>query len=84
MVKKAKKRAAKKAKKASVAISSSSMLELGMNAIAKRAAHCNKAPIKWLKQADGSWLECFLRSDCTYGNCHEVSASKVPAEIRNA
>jgi hypothetical protein len=37
-----------------------------------------------MRQADGSWLECSLRSDCTYGNCHEVSANIVPAEIRNA
>ncbi len=54
------------------------------NVLVDRVARCNKPPLKWLKQSDGSWLECSLRSDCTYGNCHEVSANEVPPEIRNA
>jgi hypothetical protein len=47
-----------------------------------RVGGCGKPPIIWLKQGDGSWLECFLRPDCTYGNCHEVPASTVPASLR--
>ncbi len=85
MAKKTKKRAAKKAKKARLILFSDFLSEHpAMNAMANRVARCNKPPLKWLKQADGSWLECSLRSDCTYGNCHEISANEVPPEIRNA
>jgi hypothetical protein len=85
MAKKTKKRAAKKAKKASTVVFSDALSDdPGTNAMADRVARCNKPPLKWLRQADGSWLECSLRSDCTYGNCHEVSANDVPPEIRNA
>jgi hypothetical protein len=52
-------------------------------AMIARVGHCNKPPIMWRKDGD-TWLECFLRPDCTYGNCHEVDASDVPPEIRNA
>lgn len=54
-----------------------------MTAMMARVGGCGKPPVIWLKQGDGSWLECFLRPDCTYGNCHEVPASEVPAEMRN-
>ena len=47
-----------------------------------RVAGCNKPPILWLKQGDGSWLECFLKPDCTYGNCHAVEAKHVPSGVR--
>ncbi|MBP0116000.1 hypothetical protein [Bradyrhizobium vignae] len=84
MAKKTKKRAVKKARKAGAeAVFDSLSDHPATNALADRVARCNKPPLKWLRQADGSWLECSLRSDCTYGNCHEVSASEVPAEIRN-
>lgn len=48
-----------------------------------RVNGCNKPPILWRKQSDGSWLECFLKPDCTYGNCQVVSPSQVPLAIRN-
>jgi len=54
----------------------------GTTAMLARASGCNKPPVTWLQQSDGSWLECFLRPDCTYGNCHAVPASEVPPEIR--
>ncbi|MGY3572953.1 MULTISPECIES: hypothetical protein [unclassified Bradyrhizobium] len=87
MTKKAKKRAVKKARKISAEVTSETLSDSddpAMNALADRVARCNKPPLKWLKQADGSWLECSLRSDCTYGNCHEVSVNEVPPEVRNA
>ncbi len=84
MAKKVRKPTGKKgAKKASKKSVSSVHLHPGMTAMLARTGDCNKPPIQWLKQADGSWLECYLRSDCTYGNCHEVSASDVPAAVRN-
>jgi len=43
-----------------------------------RMSHFSKPPIKWLQQADGSWLECYLLPDGTYGNCDAVAASQVP------
>ncbi len=85
MAKKTKKRAAKKAKRPDAIVFSGSLQDdPGTNVMADRVARCNKPPLKWLKQADGSWLECTLRSDCTYGNCHEVSANEVPPEIRDS
>ena len=54
----------------------------GTTAMLARIAGCNKPPIIWLKQADGSWLECFLKPDCTYGNCHAVDESVVPQGVR--
>ncbi|WP_271672942.1 hypothetical protein [Bradyrhizobium sp. CCBAU 51627] len=84
MAKKTKKRAVKKARKTGAEVVPDSLsADPATNALADRVARCNKPPLKWLRQADGSWLECSLRSDCTYGNCHEVSANEVPAEIRN-
>jgi hypothetical protein len=44
----------------------------------------NKPPIKWLRQADGSWLECYLMPDGTYGNCDPVAPDVVPPAIRDA
>lgn len=85
MARKPKKPAVKKARKASAEVASESLSDdPATNALVDRVARCNKPPLKWLKQSDGSWLECSLRSDCTYGNCHEVSANEVPSEIRNA
>jgi len=51
-------------------------------AMTARVAGCNKPPILWRKIGD-SWMECFLKSDCTYGNCQEVDESQVPEAIRN-
>jgi hypothetical protein len=51
------------------------------SAMIARVGGCNKPPILWRKQGD-SWMECFLKSDCTYGNCQEVDASQVPPSIR--
>ncbi|BBC02403.1 hypothetical protein ABIF38_008828 [Bradyrhizobium japonicum] len=85
MTKKTKRRPAKGGTKAGANVLFATLSDdPATNAIADRVARCNKPPLKWLRQADGSWLECSLRSDCTYGNCHEVSANEVPAEIRNA
>ena len=50
-------------------------------AMTARVAGCNKPPILWRKIGD-SWMECFLKSDCTYGNCQEVDESQVPEAIR--
>ena len=50
-------------------------------AMTARMAGCNKPPILWRKIGD-SWMECFLKSDCTYGNCQEVDESQVPEAIR--
>jgi hypothetical protein len=47
-----------------------------------RVTACNKPPILWRKIGD-TWMECFLKSDCTYGNCQEVDESQVPEAIRN-
>jgi hypothetical protein len=79
MVKKATKRTAKKKKQVDMALLS----HPATAAMISRVGRCNKPPIKWLKQADGSWMECFLKQDCTYGNCHAVEASEVPPDIRN-
>jgi len=54
----------------------------GMTAMIARVAGCNKPPIEWLKQGAGSWLECFLKPDCTYGNCHAVDVRDVPSVYR--
>src|SRR5262245_4617744 len=51
-------------------------------AMTARWTGCNKPPILWRKIGD-SWMECFLKSDCTYGNCQEVDESQVPEAIRN-
>ena len=56
----------------------------GTTALLARVGSCNKPPILWRKQGDGSWLECFLNPDCTYGNCHAVDESDVPPEVRGA
>lgn len=48
-----------------------------------RVNGCNKPPILWRKHRDGSWMECFLKPDCTYGNCREVSPNEVPLAVRN-
>lgn len=74
----AKKRVAKKTKLLSVDILS----HPATTAMIARVSGCNKPPILWRKQGDGSWMECFLKPDCTYGNCQEVDASQVPPEIR--
>ena len=76
MPKKAKQRRAKKSAFAEI------LSHPGTHALIARVTTCNKPPIQWLKQGDGSWLECTLKSDCTYGNCHEVPASEVPPEVR--
>lgn len=52
-------------------------------AMVSRIGQCNKPPIQWHRMPDGSWLECFLMSDCTYGNCVPVDASQVPPEVRS-
>src|SRR5215467_7276998 len=52
-------------------------------AMTARVTSCNKPPILWRKIGD-SWMECFLKSDCTYGNCQEVDESQVPEAIRNS
>jgi hypothetical protein len=51
-------------------------------AMMSRMSKCNKPPVKYIRMSDGSWLECFLMSDCTYANCEPVRASQVPAAIR--
>src|SRR6476620_2542106 len=51
-------------------------------AMTARVNSCNKPPIKFIKQPDGSGLECFLKSDCTYGDCVPVAASEVPAALK--
>jgi hypothetical protein len=50
----------------------------GTVAMFERINACNKPPICWQRLADGSYLECHLRADCTYGNCVPVDASQVP------
>jgi hypothetical protein len=55
----------------------------GTTAMLSRISGCNKPPIIWRKLGDGSWLECFLMSDCTYGNCHAVDPSDVPPDVRD-
>jgi hypothetical protein len=47
-----------------------------------RMSKFGKPPIKWREQADGSWLECYLLPDGSYGNCDPVAASAVPPGIR--
>jgi hypothetical protein len=51
-------------------------------AMTARVTGCNKPPILWRKIGN-SWMECFLKSDCTYGNCQEVDESQVPEAIRS-
>jgi hypothetical protein len=48
-----------------------------------RMGQYNKPPIKWLQQADGSWLECYLLADGRYGNCDPVEEDVVPPEVRD-
>lgn len=50
----------------------------GTAAMIDRINACNKPPICWQRLADGSYLECYLRADCTYGNCVPVDPSQVP------
>jgi hypothetical protein len=77
-----KKKATKKTTKKTKKIDTSLLSHPGTTAMIARVTGCNKPPILWRKQADGSWLECFLNPDCTYGNCRAVDESEVPAEIR--
>lgn len=72
-----------KAKKPAAKIDASLLSHPGLTSMMARVGSCNKPPIYWHKAADGSWMECFLRPDCTYGNCHEVSEDEVPPEIRD-
>jgi hypothetical protein len=75
---------AKKAKKQATKQSNINLLSHpATTAMLNRVGSCNKPPIKWLQQGDGSWLECFLMPDCTYGNCHAVEDSEVPPELSN-
>jgi hypothetical protein len=78
MAKKAKKRTANKKKQ----IDAELLSHPATTAMIARIGSCNKPPILWRKQGDGSWLECFLMPDCTYGNCHAVDSSEVPPGIR--
>ncbi|MBR1271367.1 hypothetical protein JQ629_28175 [Bradyrhizobium sp. AUGA SZCCT0222] len=85
MAKKAKKASPNKKKKAKKKQTHKAKL-LAHPATAEMIARvngCNKPPILWRKQSDGSWLECFLKPDCTYGNCQVVLPSQVPLAIRN-
>ena len=79
MAKKAKKGTARKKKQFDMDLLS----HPATAAMVARVSGCNKPPILWRKQADGSWMECFLKADCTYGNCHAVDESEVPPDIRN-
>lgn len=80
----AKKVKAKKAKKAAKKASPHHRLAAHPATIAMvaRVSSCNKPPVIFRKQPNGSWMECFLKSDCTYGNCETVPASDVPASLR--
>lgn len=80
MTKRAKKKSAKGKKKVAKA---DLLSHPGTTAMFARAGGCNKPPIKWIRQDDGSWLECYLMPNCRYGGCHEVPASQVPSEVRN-
>jgi hypothetical protein len=51
-------------------------------AMVARVTSCNKPPILFRKQSNGTWMECFLKADCTYGDCVEVPASQVPAKLK--
>jgi hypothetical protein len=73
----------KKATKKGTKIDPRVLSHPGTHAMIARVAGCNKPPILWRKQGDGSWLECFLNPDCTYGNCRAVDENEVPAEVRN-
>lgn len=77
MAKKSKK-AAKKVKRHHINLAS----HPATTTMIARVSGCNKPPILWQKEG-GSWMECFLKSDCTYGNCQEVDPSQVPDSIRN-
>ncbi|MBY5536597.1 hypothetical protein HFO42_25930 [Rhizobium leguminosarum] len=46
--------------------------------MARRSAGCNQPAVKYRRMPDGSWLECYLQSDCTYGGCKPISADQVP------
>ena len=80
MAQKAKKRSGKQDKQSSMDLLS----HPATVAMIARIGHCNKPPILWRKQSDGSWLECYLLPDCTYGNCHAVDASEVPSALRSS
>jgi hypothetical protein len=72
---------------AAVAISdqgASVLLHPATSAMIARGAKCNKPLILWRRQADGSYLECFLQADCTYSGCIPVSADQVPGEVKNS
>lgn len=46
--------------------------------MAERVKSCNLPAIKYRKMPDGSWLECYLQSDCSYAGCKPVAAPPVP------
>jgi hypothetical protein len=77
--KKAKQSTAKKIKQSHLKVAS----HPGTTAMIARVTGCNKPPILWRQQGDGSWMECFLKPDCTYGNCQVVDKSQVPPQVRN-
>lgn len=72
----------KGAAKKTPAIKSKLLAHPATAAMVARINGCGKAPIQWERLADGTYLECFLKSDCTYGNCVPVDASQVPPEYR--
>ncbi|MDX0949472.1 hypothetical protein GOD93_28100 [Sinorhizobium medicae] len=45
-----------------------------------RSAHCNKPAVIYRKMPDGSWLECYLQSDCSYAGCRPIAAELVPVD----
>ena len=44
----------------------------------QRVKSCNLPAIQYRKMPDGSWLECYLQSDCSYAGCTPVAAPPVP------
>jgi hypothetical protein len=82
MVKQAKRR--RRHDKDTVQSSHELMSHPATTAMLARMSHFKKPPIKWRQQADGSWLECYLLPDGTYGNCDPVSKELVPESIRGA
>jgi hypothetical protein len=58
------------------------LLHPATSAMIARGTMCNKPLILWRKESDGSWMECYLQSDCTYGGCVPVDPSQVPQELR--
>jgi hypothetical protein len=58
------------------------LLHPATSAMIARGARCNKPLILWRKEPDGSWMECYLQADCTYGGCVRVDPSQVPPDLR--